>query len=76
MKVGSSHHVVSYEGGESNAGSNLETVLAGASNFNANDVEVLYKGHGGTVFHEVKPDSNPSRREVIPVGCFSYLAVQ
>lgn len=53
MMVGSSHHVISYEGGESNAGSNLETILAGASNFDASDVEVLYKGHGGKVLHEV-----------------------
>ena len=49
MKAGSSHHVISYEGDGSDAGSNLETVLAGASTFEPSDVEVLYKGHGGTV---------------------------
>ena len=51
MKVGSSHHVVSYEGDGSDAGSNLETVLAGASTFQLSDVEVLYKGHGGTALY-------------------------
>ena len=49
MKAGSSHHVISYEGGKNSKESNLETILAGASNFNASDIEVLYKGHGGTV---------------------------
>ena len=47
MSVGSSHHVISYEG--NTAASNLTTILAGASNFDASDVEVLYKGHGGAV---------------------------
>lgn len=51
MKTGFSHHVVSYEGGGGNAESNLDTVLAGASIFEPSDVEVLYKGHGGTLLH-------------------------
>ena len=51
MKTGSSHHVISYEGGGSNAGTNLGTVLAGASTFEPSDVEVLYKVHGGTFLH-------------------------
>lgn len=51
MKTGSSHHVISYEGGGSSAGTNLETVLAGASTFEPSDVEVLYKVHGGTLLH-------------------------
>lgn len=51
MRTGTSHHVISYEG--DSADTNLETVLAGASSFNASDVEVLYKGHGGTVCHKL-----------------------
>ena len=47
MRYGSSHHFVSYKGGDSSARSNLEAVLAGASSFDVSDVEVLYKGHGG-----------------------------
>ena len=51
MKIGFSHHVVSYAGGGDDAESNLDTVLAGASTFEPSDVEVLYKVHGGTLLH-------------------------
>ena len=47
MREGSSHHIISYTDGSNVADPNLETVLAGASNFNVSDVEVLYKGQGG-----------------------------
>ena len=49
MRTGSSQHVISYKGDSTE--SNLTTILAGASSFDASDVEVLYKGHGGTIFH-------------------------
>ena len=51
MKTGFSQHVVSYEGDGDDAQSTLDTVLAGASTFEPSDVEVLYKGHGGTLLH-------------------------
>ena len=46
MREGSSHHIISYTD-SSISEPNLKTVLAGASNFNVSDVEVLYKGQGG-----------------------------
>ena len=47
MKRGTSQHSVSYKEEEDSSKSNLETVLAGASSFNVNDVEVLYRAQGG-----------------------------
>ena len=52
MKEGSSHHTISYAKGKDIADSNLETVLAGASDFNASDVEVLYIGQGGMLCND------------------------
>ena len=49
MRTGSSQHVISYKGDSDE--SNLTTILAGASSFDASDVEVLYRGHGGTILH-------------------------
>lgn len=49
MKDGSSHHIISYTNDSNFKESNLGTVLAGASNFTVSDVEVLYKGEGGTL---------------------------
>ena len=49
MREGTSHHIRSYtDGRTSSLGSNMQTLLAGASIFNVSDVEVLYKGLGGT----------------------------
>ena len=59
MKRGTSHHVASYEGDRSSAGSNPETVLAGVSSFDISDVEVLYKAHGGMFLHG--PYKTPNR---------------
>lgn len=49
MKDGSSHHIISYTNDSNFKDPNLGTVLAGASNFTVSDVEVLYKGDGGTL---------------------------
>ena len=49
MKQGTSQHAVSYKGDENLKRSKLETLLAGASNFNVNDVEVLFRAQGGRI---------------------------
>ena len=49
MKQGTSQYPVSYEGDENFERSKLETLFAGASNFNVDDVEVLFKAQGGRV---------------------------
>ena len=49
MKQGTSQYPVSYKGDENLKRSKLETLLAGASNFNVDDVEVLFKAQGGRV---------------------------
>lgn len=49
MKRGTSQYPVSYKGDGNFNGPKLETLLAGASNFNVNDVEVLFRAQGGRV---------------------------
>ncbi|PFX18451.1 Fibroleukin, partial [Stylophora pistillata] len=49
LKRGTSQHSVSYKEEEDSSKSNLETVLAGASSFNVNDVEVLYRAQGASL---------------------------
>ena len=49
MKQGTSQHAVSYKGDGNFKRSKLETLLAGASNFNVNDVEVLFRAQEGRV---------------------------